>query len=49
MEWKRHSSRLERIHHDKCEWSVSHWPNLQSYNQNLWMHHLNGDAAYLPV
>jgi hypothetical protein len=20
-----------------------------SYNQNLWMHHLNGDAAYLPV
>ena len=22
---------------------------LKSYNQNLWMHHLNGDAAYLPV
>jgi hypothetical protein len=20
-----------------------------SYNQYLWMHHLNGDAAYLPV
>jgi hypothetical protein len=20
-----------------------------SYNRNLWMHHLNGDAAYLPV
>jgi glycine hydroxymethyltransferase len=21
----------------------------RSYNQYLWMHHLNGDAAYLPV
>jgi predicted RNA binding protein with dsRBD fold (UPF0201 family) len=21
----------------------------ESYNRNLWMHHLNGDAAYLPV
>jgi hypothetical protein len=21
----------------------------RSYNRNLWMHHLNGDAAYLPV
>jgi hypothetical protein len=20
-----------------------------SYKQNLWMHHLNGDAAYLPL
>ena len=22
---------------------------ISSYNRNLWMHHLNGDAAYLPV
>jgi glycine/serine hydroxymethyltransferase len=21
----------------------------RSYNQYLWMHHLNGDAAYLPI
>jgi site-specific DNA recombinase len=24
-------------------------PQYQSYNRNLWMHHLDGDAAYLPV
>ena len=26
-----------------------HDPYDPSYNQNLWMHHLIGDAAYLPV
>jgi len=25
------------------------WAGGLSYNRNLWMHHLNGDATYLPV
>ncbi len=29
--------------------AVTHETAVKSYNQNLWMHHLNGDAAYLPV
>jgi hypothetical protein len=33
-------------------WDGSAWTDRvsdRSYNRNLWMHHLNGDAAYLPV
>ena len=40
-------------------WELSPMPGVMSqavravaeasYNQYLWMHHLNGDAAYLPV
>ena len=34
---------------ESYEFCWAPWVHVLSYNRNLWMHHLNGGAAYLPV